>query len=679
MLVAIEVIQQYVNIDNVSYYTDSMTALCWILNDYQEYKQFVEERAVKIRKLSENWKHVKGTENPADLTSRGLFATQLKDNLLWTKGPDWLMLSPEKWPVKERDVEHTDESIKEMRVEDQKKVEFTCASIALNCHEVIDVDRFSSFRKLLRVTAYVRRFIHNTRYPEKKIAPGEPNPVELKEAEIMWIRTMQEDLKRDPKYSNLERQLSIYEDEEGILRSRGRLEKSELIHNQKHPVVLPPRHPVVPLIIWDAHDKVLHSGVNDTMAFIRETFWIPRLRQLTRALLHKCVICRWIEGKSYSPPPFPPLPKSRVVFEEPFSTTGVDYAGPLFVKTIEMQSAKSKAYILLFTCTTSRAVHLELTPDLRSSACVRGLKRFIARRGTPQRIISDNAKTFKAAETRQFLADRGISWQFNVPRAPWMGGFFERMVQSTKRCLKKILKNSSLTYEELETVLIEVENIINNRPLTYIDTETTEQVLTPNHLIFGRSLPIANQLFTSQKSKGVKEANFRKRVLYRQKLLKDFVKRWETEYLAGLRASQKIPKTNNIRMPNAGDVVLVHGNSPRLTWKLGRIEKLHSSDDGVVRSASVRIGGKSGLIERPIKLLYPLEEDIDKKVESDETENDHQIVIPENNTDSHVDINAAEDVEPRTSVVSNEPTTVQRPRRAAAIRGEQQRKRVQSL
>ena len=272
MCVAKEVIQQYVTIDNVSYYTDSMTALCWILNDFQQYKQFVEERAIKIRKLSENWKHVKGTENPADLTSRGLFATQLKDNLFWMKGAEWLMLPPEKWPVKERDVDHTEESIKEMRVEDQKKAEFTCASIAWNCEEVIDSARFSSFRKLLRVTAYVQRFIHNTRYPAKKIAPGEPSPEELMEAEIMWIQTMQERLKSDPKYSNLERQLSIYKDEEGILRSKGRLEKSQLIYNQKHPIVLPPRHPVVRLIIWDAHDRVLHSGVNDTMAYIRETF-----------------------------------------------------------------------------------------------------------------------------------------------------------------------------------------------------------------------------------------------------------------------------------------------------------------------------------------------------------------------------------------------------------------------
>ena len=615
---------------------------------------------------------MKGTENPADLTSRGLLATQLKKSLLWMKATEWLTLPQEKWPVKECDVEHTEESVKEMRVEDQKRVDFSCAAITWNCEEVIDSNRYNSFSKLLRVTAYVRRFINNIRHPKNKIEPGEPSAKELKEAELMWIHSMQERMRKDSKYSNLERQLSIYQDEEGLLRSKGRLDKSQVVYDEKHPIVLPSRHPVVPLIIWDAHDRVLHSGVNSTMAFIRKKFWIPRLRQLTRSLLHKCVICRWIEGKSYSPPPFPPLPKSRVVLDEPFSTTGLDYAGPLFVKTIEMLSGKSKAYILLFTCTTTRAIHLELTPDLSSSACVRGLRRFIARRGTPTKIISDNAKTFKAKETRQFLADRGISWQFNVPRAPWMGGFFERMIQSTKRCLKKVLKNSSLTYEELETVIVEVENVVNNRPLTYIDTDTVEEVLTPNHLILGRSLPMANQLFSSENAENVQKLNFRKRVLYRQKLLKDFGKRWEIEYLLGLRGSQKIPKTNKFRMPNVGDVVLVHGDSPRLSWKLGRIEKLHSSDDGVVRSASLRVGSKKGLIERPIKVLYPLEEDLDNKVGLNQLDVIHQSTDQKDNLD---DIDK-ENIETRVAESSVDPKTIVRPRRAAAIKGEQRRKKT---
>ena len=182
---------------------------------------------------------------------------------------------------------------------------------------------------------------------------------------------------------------------------------------------------------------------------------------------------------------------------------------------------------------------------------------------------------------------------------------------------------------------------------------------------------MANQLFASENSENSQKLNFKKRVLYRQKLLKDFGKRWETEYLLGLRGSQRIPKTNTFRMPNVGDVVLVHGDTPRLSWKLGRIEKLHSSDDGVVRSASLRVGSKKALIKRPIKVLYPLEENLDKKVDLNQLEEDQ----PKDQTDHPDDIDK---VETETSVAesSDDPSTILRPRRAAAIKGEKRRKKI---
>jgi transposase InsO family protein len=130
---------------------------------------------------------------------------------------------------------------------------------------------------------------------------------------------------------------------------------------------------------------------------------------------------------------------------------------------------------------------------LRSSACIRALRRFIARRGCPKLIISDNAKTFKAEETRNFLHDLAVNWKFIMPRAPWQGGVYERMVRrSTKRCLKKVLRNASLSYEELETVIYGVECVINSRPLTYIGKNGCEEPVTPNHLMFGHNLHLVH-------------------------------------------------------------------------------------------------------------------------------------------------------------------------------------------
>ena len=176
----------------------------------------------------------------------------------------------------------------------------------------------------------------------------------------------------------------------------------------------------------------------------------------------------------------------------------VDYAGPLYIK-VSGQSALQKVYVLLFTCCSVRAVHLELATDLSVDVFIRCLRRFAARRGLPELIISDNAKTFKAADkilsklfsyprVKKFLASKRIDWRFNVDRAPWWGGFFERLIQNTKRCLRKTLRNAKLNYEELHTVLVEVEGTLNSRPLTYVSSDDPEEPLTPSHLMYGRRI-----------------------------------------------------------------------------------------------------------------------------------------------------------------------------------------------
>jgi hypothetical protein len=251
-------------------------------------------------------------------------------------------------------------------------------------------------------------------------------------------------------------------------------------------------------------------------------------------------------------------------------------------------------------------------PDLSAQAFVRGLRRFIGRRGAPHLIISDNAKTFHASEAKEFLLDRKISWKFNVPSAPWTGGFFESMIKITKRCLKKVLLNSKLTYEELNTILTELEGVLNNRPLTYVDNDRILETLTPNHLIFGRRLsPVVESSLISNQAKVVNENDIRKRVVYRQKVLRDFNKRWTKEYLLGLRQAQKSQGPSDHRGIKVDDVVLVYDEGPRLFWRLGRVVELIPSRDNEVRSVKLLLSGNpehSGhVITRPISRLFPLE------------------------------------------------------------------------
>lgn len=189
--------------------------------------------------------------------------------------------------------------------------------------------------------------------------------------------------------------------------------------------------------------------------------------------------------------PAPPLPDFRVKEARLFSFTGIDFAGPLYVKDT-ITSASRKVWLCLYTCW---ATHLDIVPDMTTQAFIRSLKQFISRRGLPLTIVFDNAKTFKAAsdamaaiiensEVLQYLSNVKLKWSFNLERAPWWGGVFEKMIQSAKRCLMKTVGGARLTYDELLTAVTEVEQILNSRPL-YISSKDREEPLTPSHLITG--------------------------------------------------------------------------------------------------------------------------------------------------------------------------------------------------
>lgn len=206
------------------------------------------------------------------------------------------------------------------------------------------------------------------------------------------------------------------------------------------------------------------------------------------ALKH-CIVCKRMERKSYSVPVPPPLP---VVRENPFSVTGVDFAGPLIVKGED----DKKVWICLFMCCITRAVHLDIVNNLSVDFFLRSFHRFISRRGLPRRMISDNAKTFKGAsnvltkimnhpQVKLYFMNLKIVWTFN---APWWGGIFVQLVQSVKQCLRKTIGISLLSCEELLTLVIDVEMIFNSHPLTMSSENDIEEPVTLSHLIYGYRL-----------------------------------------------------------------------------------------------------------------------------------------------------------------------------------------------
>ena len=298
----------------------------------------------------------------------------------------------------------------------------------------------------------------------------------------------------------LEKQLGLFKDEKGIIRCRGRLGNSQASYDTKFPALLSRNHHVTSLIIRYCHERVMHNGLKETLTEVRSRYWIPKGRQTVKKELFGCNICRRFQGRSYPVPESPDLPEFRVRDVHAFSCVGVDFAGPLFVKSkVKDDPEMAKVYIALFTCATSRAVHLELVPSLDAPTFLLCLGRFIGHRGLPKLIVSDNAKTFQASEktlvspfeledVQEHLSSKGIRWQFNLAKAPWWGGFFERLVKQVKSCLKKTLGRSKLSFDELTTILVEVEAVLNSRPLTYLYSDDIEEPLTPWHLVIGQRL-----------------------------------------------------------------------------------------------------------------------------------------------------------------------------------------------
>ena len=314
------------------------------------------------------------------------------------------------------------------------------------------------------------------------------------------------------------------------------------------------------------------------------------------------------------------MPDFRVSENPPFSNVRLDFIGPLLTRTSK-DNKVVKSYICLFTCCSTRGVHLETCESLNVSSFRLLFRRFCSRRSLPVLLLSDNASTFKSAnsqeirkiarskEIKNYVANKEITWTFITPRASWMGCSWERMVKSVKRCLKKTLGRSLLSFEEITTIVCEIEAVLNDRPITYCydDEGGISYPLTPSEFINGCCLTKLNdrvfEIINTNEA-------LTKKVRYYRNLLRGFTNRWQTEYLQSLQEVSSKPgsKSSNIEV---GEVVVIKDeNSPRQMWKLGHIPELIKSDDCLNRSAVVRTNMKEGkmtLLKRPVKHLVPLE------------------------------------------------------------------------
>ena len=630
--------------DKMFTWVDSSIVYCWILNKHKLYKKFVQNRLKKIRTLlpSTTWKLISSDDNPADIGSRGSSVNDLIENSLWFEGPEFLIYPEDQWPniniykkennnnngtclisVKEDITLVSDEEELDTRLTSVKN-EVACLSAAttqiISFNNVIDISKFSSLKTLLRVTAYVFKFVRNLKARAKRnltnnTSPGAVtgknplwlSPSEIHHAKIKWIQDAQLNISSQKNFKQISDALNLFNDDDGLLRCRGRLDYANISYNTNNPWLLDKNHRLTELIVLDSHHAVGHDGVRETLTNIRYQFWIPKARNYVRRIIKSCTLCKRHEGKAYKYPSEPPLPASRVSLEPAFTYVGLDYAGPIHLKNVYYikDNDMYKAWVALFTCASSRCIYLDISTDYSGLSCTEVLSRFINRRGAPKEIISDCGSNFTSVEVQNFASSRNIKWKLNIPKAPWTGGFVERMVKSVKRIMRKVLQNAKITYDEMLTVLSQIENIVNNRPLTYLYEEIGE-VVTPNHLLFGRNLSTVWGGYDDLNE----EKDIDKRHSYLKLVLEHFWNRWQKEYLRELREFNHRYKSTGETI-SVGDIVLIEDEKlARSKWQLGKVVELVYSRNKQVRAAVVDVvhsDGKKGQLRRPVNKLYPIE------------------------------------------------------------------------
>ena len=608
-------------VKRVVFWTDSTIVLGYIANTTKRFKTFVANRISVIHESStpSQWRHVPGKENPADLASRGIKATDTDQLHFWLNGPNFLWDSEAAWPTikASSEVDEEDTEVRRERAVNATGLEMSALESMFA--------RFSDWYKLSRAVAWLLRFktycVHKFLHRNDSVNTDRLSTLEIDKAKTATIsyvqhRTFDNEVKGLRKGCNVSKSSKLFKlnpvFDGQLLRVGGRIKNAKLPEDSRHQIILPQRHVVTSMVIRDFHNSNGHVGPRHTLSGLRHKYWIVNGIQACKSLISKCFPCRRRRQLPMQQQ-MADLPAERLTPDlPPFSNVGVDYFGPFLVQS---RRTRVKRYGCIFTCMSSRAVHIEVTHSLDTDSFLCAVSRFMSRRGKPKKFFSDNGTNFVAGEKElrqslmQFnqnrlnrsLNQKGIEWHFMPPSASHMGGVWERMIRSVRDILKAIVKQQVLNDEALVTFMTEVEGILNSRPITAVSDDVRDpQALTPNHLLLlspQGSFPPG--VFTKDDCMGVRRW---RQIHY---LANVFWKRWIKEYLPSLQIREKWQRPHRCVKPN--DVVLVvDENIPRAQWPLGLVVEVNKGRDNLVRSCKVRVG--TTVYVRPIHKLCLLEQ-----------------------------------------------------------------------
>ncbi|KAL0881109.1 hypothetical protein ABMA27_002231 [Loxostege sticticalis] len=590
------------------FWCDSTTVIHWIRNSTRKYKIFEANRLGEIDELTRvsEWRYVPTKLNIADLATRESFNLDCFHGE-WFTGPAFLYENESLWPA---DMEETEKE----QIETANIIIIQDNSVTL---PVPDPRRFSSWLRLVRSTVVVLKFIDKCR----KLT-GVIDCDMMRRAECLLLKQAQSDsfseelsALKDGKYvSRSSRLLTLCPiiDEQGLLRVGGRIDAAaDVTLEMKRPIILDGRHPVARLIVRHYHVKSAHGCQETVVNELKQSYWIIKLRPTVKTVVTQCMFCR-IRKCLPRVPRMGDLPEARLAHHQrPFTHCGLDLFGPL---EVTVGRRREKRYGVLFTCLTVRAVHIELVASLSTDSLIMALRRMAARRGWPCNLYSDNGTNLRGAEKElkrcmanldpDVLKQEGVNnhmdWHFIPPFSPHWGGAWERLIRSVKTSLKVVMTGRMPKEETLLTFLIEVENMVNSRPLSHVSVDPTSvESLTPNHFLLGTSsnLPTFGEFDDT-------DLHLRKQWRKAQRLADMFWNRWVREILPDMLPRKKWSEE---QVPlRVGDLVLVvDPNSPRNTWPKGVIHHVYPGKDGRIRMLDVKT--KTGIWRRSAARVAPIE------------------------------------------------------------------------
>lgn len=587
-------------------WSDSTTVLTWLKSESCHYKVFVGTRIAEIQELTdiEDWRYVDSSNNPADALTRGKKLCDLARPNCWTTGPFFLHKPENCWPVAPG-VAHPSPLADRTEV----KKAALCLNVSAGTSTLPDVSQYQNWSDFIVATEQART------QADKVSTGATAENLILQQAQASCFPDELNALQKGKPLHRQSRLLSLspeLDSDVGLMRVGGRLRRSQdLDPDIIHPIILDPKHPTTQLIIKDYDESLLHPGPERVFGELRRKYWIVGGRPAIRKHQHSCRECqRW--KSSPEVPKMADLPPARLrLFKPPFWSTGVDCFGPF---VIYQGRRTEKRWGIIFKCLTTRCLHLDLLGSLDVDAFLLALRRFISRRGKPFEIWADRGTNFRAGDRelskcfqamepklQEHLATQQISFNFNPPGAPHFGGVWEREIRSVKNALRVILGKQTTSEVVLQTVLIEVEGIMNSKPLGYLSSNAADpDPITPNLLLMGRrdaSLPQA--MFINSKLLG------RRKWRHSQILADHFWTRFIRDYLPNLQPRGKwLREVQNLEV---GKTVLIFDPQlPRASWPTGRVTTVTTGRDGRVRSVDVQVGSR--IYTRPVSRLMVLPE-----------------------------------------------------------------------